>query len=66
MLTGHCKPRVAVLQWRAYNIDVSGLSAVEVQMVNGERFRIGTDDAEGLAMLSKKRGDPGRRKVTLT
>jgi hypothetical protein len=55
-----------VLQWRAYNIDVSGLSAVELQIVNGKRYLIGIDDAEGLAMLSKKRGDPGRRKVTLT
>ncbi len=28
---------------------VSGLSAVELQMKNGKRYRIGTDDPEGLA-----------------
>jgi hypothetical protein len=30
--------------------NVSGLRAVELQMVNGKRYRIGTDDAEGLAL----------------
>ncbi len=30
--------------------NVSGLRAVELQMVNGQRYRIGTDDAEGLAL----------------
>jgi hypothetical protein len=35
-------------------------------MVNGKKYRIGTDDAEGLAMLSEKRGDLNRRNVTLT
>jgi hypothetical protein len=29
--------------------NVSGLWAVEVQLKNGRRYRIGTDDAEGLA-----------------
>ena len=32
---------------RLYN--VSGLRAVELQMVDSKRYRIGTDDAEGLA-----------------
>ena len=30
--------------------NVSGLWAVELRMANGKRFRIGTDDAEGLAL----------------
>ena len=29
--------------------NVSGFRAVELQMANGKRYRIGTDDAEGLA-----------------
>lgn len=29
--------------------NVSGLEAVELQMKNGKKYRIGTDDAEGLA-----------------
>jgi hypothetical protein len=29
--------------------NVSGFWAVELQMKNGKRYRIGTDDAEGLA-----------------
>ncbi len=30
--------------------NVSGLHAIELQMVNGQRYRIGTDDPEGLAL----------------
>jgi hypothetical protein len=35
--------------------NVSGLEAVELQMKNGRRYRIGTDDVEGLANAVKAR-----------
>ncbi len=40
---------------------VSGLSAVELQMKNGKRYRIGTDDPEGLsdAITKALRGSRG-------
>ena len=34
---------------RGWLYNVSGFSAIELQMKNGKRFRIGTDDSEGLA-----------------
>ena len=33
--------------------NVSGLEAVELQMKNGQRYRVGTDDVEGLANAVK-------------
>lgn len=33
---------------RGWLFNVSGLSAVELQMKNGKRYRIGTDDPQGL------------------
>ncbi len=34
---------------RGWLFNVSGFSAIELQMKNGKRFRIGTDDPKGLA-----------------
>ncbi len=39
--------------------NVSGLWAVELQMVDGRRFRIGTDDPEGLALAIEQARRPG-------
>ncbi len=41
--------------------NVSGLWAVELQMIDGRRFRIGTDDPEGLALAIEE----ARRSGTL-
>ena len=34
---------------RGWLFNISGSAAIELQMKNGKRFRIGTDDPEGLA-----------------
>jgi hypothetical protein len=41
--------------------NVSGFWAVELQMRNGRKYRLGTDDPEGLAEAVRGEGDSGRR-----